>query len=142
MVETMPQVSVKKRTTQLAGRRTALAFDRNRMAADRTLMAWIRTAVSLISFGFTIFKFFQYTREAGEFTSISTQGPRNLGVTMVILGTLLLAVAIVEYFLYLRRLTAEAHRTFPKSPALIAAFLISLLGFLALINVFFHIGPL
>ena len=26
-------------------------------------MAWVRTATSLISFGFTIFKFFQFLRE-------------------------------------------------------------------------------
>ena len=40
-----------------------LALDRTLLAHDRTLMAWIRTAVSLISFGFTIYKFFQYPRE-------------------------------------------------------------------------------
>ena len=28
------------------------------VALDRTLMAWVRTATSLISFGFTIYKFF------------------------------------------------------------------------------------
>ena len=128
--------------TELAGRRTELAFDRNRMAADRTLMAWIRTAVSLIGFGFSIFKFFQYTREAEAFTNIRAQGPRNLGMAMVILGTLLLAVAIVEYFLYVRRLAAQANHSIPISTALIAAFVISGLGLLALVNLIFHIGPL
>ena len=29
------------------------------MAADRTLMAWIRTSLSMLSFGFTIYKFLQ-----------------------------------------------------------------------------------
>ena len=29
-------------------------------------MAWIRTSLSMISFGFTIYKFFQYLRESGE----------------------------------------------------------------------------
>jgi Domain of unknown function (DUF202) len=43
---------------------TRLAVDRTRLAADRTLLAWIRTATSLISFGFTIYKFFQYLRES------------------------------------------------------------------------------
>ena len=38
---------------------TKLAFDRTRAAYERTMMAWIRTATSLITFGFTIYKFFQ-----------------------------------------------------------------------------------
>ena len=38
---------------------TDLAFERTVLAHERTLMAWVRTAVSMISFGFTIYKFFQ-----------------------------------------------------------------------------------
>jgi putative membrane protein len=37
---------------------TKLAVERTRLAYERTLMAWVRTATSLISFGFTLFKFF------------------------------------------------------------------------------------
>ncbi len=58
-------------STELAIQRTDLADDRTRLAVtrtvaalDRTLMAWIRTATSLISFGFTIYKFFQALRES------------------------------------------------------------------------------
>ena len=40
-----------------------LAVDRTRLAHERTMMAWIRTAMSLISFGFGIFKFFQFLRD-------------------------------------------------------------------------------
>ena len=39
---------------------TQLALDRTWLAHERTLMAWIRTSVSMISFGFTIYKFFQF----------------------------------------------------------------------------------
>jgi putative membrane protein len=39
---------------------TRLAVERTRLANERTLMAWIRTSTSLIAFGFTILKFFQY----------------------------------------------------------------------------------
>ena len=42
---------------------TRLALERTRLANERTLMAWIRTCTSLIAFGFTIFKFFQYLDE-------------------------------------------------------------------------------
>ena len=44
---------------------TRLAVDRTRLAYERTLMAWVRTSISLITFGFTIYKFFQ-NEEAGE----------------------------------------------------------------------------
>ena len=38
---------------------TKLAVDRTWLAHERTMLAWVRTAASLISFGFTIYKFFQ-----------------------------------------------------------------------------------
>ena len=53
----------KDRGTFLAEERTDLAFHRTVIAAERTLMAWIRTALSMIGFGFTIYKFFQYQAE-------------------------------------------------------------------------------
>ena len=39
---------------------TRLAIDRTRLAHERTLMAWVRTAVSMITFGFTIYEFFEF----------------------------------------------------------------------------------
>jgi uncharacterized membrane protein YidH (DUF202 family) len=47
-------------TTAAADPPTALALERTRLAHERTLMAWVRTATSLISFGFTIYKAFEY----------------------------------------------------------------------------------
>jgi len=49
---------------------TRVAAERTRLAYERTLMAWVRTATSLISFGFTIYKFF-------EFESAATEIPHN-----------------------------------------------------------------
>jgi putative membrane protein len=42
---------------------TELAVDRTWLAYERTLMAWVRTATSMISFGFSIYKFFQFEKE-------------------------------------------------------------------------------
>ena len=56
-----------------------LALQRTVMAADRTLMAWTRTALSLITFGFTIYKFLQYARQEGQIAHVSLEGPRRLG---------------------------------------------------------------
>jgi len=38
---------------------TNLAYERTNLAHERTLMAWVRTGTSLITFGFTIYKYFQ-----------------------------------------------------------------------------------
>ena len=58
---------------------TRLAVERTRLANERTLMAWIRTATSLIAFGFTIFKFFQYlaTQEIAGRSSVPVEMPEG-----------------------------------------------------------------
>jgi len=38
---------------------TKLAVDRTRASYERTMMSWIRTATSMITFGFSVYKFFQ-----------------------------------------------------------------------------------
>lgn len=119
-----------------------LGYERTRMAADRTLMAWVRTSVSMISFGFTIFKFFQYLHSDAITLQASTQGTRHLGLVLVLLGTALLGMAILEYIAYQWRLSRWMKQKFPLSTALIAALLISVLGILAVINLAFNIGPL
>jgi putative membrane protein len=125
------------------GKPPDLGYERTRLAADRTLMAWIRTSVSMISFGFTIFKFFVYLRESNLLSSqLPLHGPRNLGLGLVGLGTFLLGMAIVEYLLYQRWLSREMKKKFPFSTALLAAILISLIGILALLNLLYNVGPL
>lgn len=120
-----------------------LGYERTRMAADRTLMAWIRTSVSMISFGFTIYKFFQYLMESAVVTEqFPHYAPRNFGVALVGLGMVMLALAIVEYYLFLRALTRESRQKFPISTALVASLLLSLLGILVLINLLFRTGPI
>jgi len=104
-----------------------LGYERTRMAADRTLMAWIRTSVSMITFGFTIYKFFQYLMESDVVTEkFPHYAPRNFGVALVVLGMVMLALAIVEYYLFLR----------------MASLLLSLLGILVLMNLLFRMGPI
>ncbi|OPY29270.1 MAG: hypothetical protein A4E28_01015 [Methanocella sp. PtaU1.Bin125] len=120
-----------------------LGYERTRMSADRTLMAWIRTSVSMISFGFTIYKFFVYLQESQLLSGqLPMHGPRNLGLGLVGLGTFLLGMAIVEYLLYQRWLSREMKQRFPLSTSLLAAVLISLIGILALLNLLFNVGPL
>ena len=93
-VETAP----KDRGTVLAEERTDLAVQRTMIASERTLMAWIRTALSMIGFGFSIYKFFQYQAEEIAAGNIRRpQAPRNLGLTLIALGTVALAAAAWQH---------------------------------------------
>jgi putative membrane protein len=85
LVETSP----KDRGTVLAEERTELALQRTIIAGERTLMAWIRTAISMIGFGFSIYKFFQYMPEEIAAGNVrNPQAPRNLGLTLIALNFL------------------------------------------------------
>jgi len=79
----------KDRATVLAEERTDLALRRTVIAADRTLMAWVRTSLSMIGFGFTIFKFFQYMPEEIAAGNVRRpHAPRSFALTLITLGTL------------------------------------------------------
>lgn len=78
---------------------TDMAVLRTLMAADRSLMAWVRTGLSLISFGFTIYKFLQYAREklivTGNLAG-SGSNPKFVGLFMIGIGVLCLVFGILE----------------------------------------------
>ena len=118
---------------------TDLAFERSRLASERTLMAWIRTSMSMISFGFSISKFFQYLGEST--VGQAHHGPVNLGRVMVVLGVLLLVPAIIQHWQFLKGLKTRAHRSFPPSLALVTAALIQLIGIAALLSLLLRLGP-
>jgi putative membrane protein len=114
---------------------TELALDRTLLAHDRTLMAWVRTATSLISFGFTIYKFFQYMRgQEGLEPDGGVLGPRRFALLMISIGLASLLLATLQQW----QLRKKLRRIYPESGfslATITAALISLLGILALIAV-------
>src|SRR5215510_256984 len=118
---------------------TELAVERSRLASERTLMAWIRTSMSMISFGFSISKFFQYLGEsAGDRTH---HGPVNLGRVMVILGVLLLVPAVIQHWQFLKGLKARARHSFPPSLALVTAAVIQLIVIGAILSLLLRLGP-
>src|SRR5678816_4635012 len=64
---------------------------------ERMLISWVRTSLSLISFGFTIYKFFQYLVQSKAAEAEAQRGPRNLGMSLVAVGTLVLLAATFQY---------------------------------------------
>jgi putative membrane protein len=128
------------RATELAERRTELAFERTRIAADRTLMAWIRTSLSMISFGFTIYKFLQAFREAEHFTGGRPNAPRNLGMALIGVGTFALIVATIQHYQELQRLKVEGRPSLWSLTIIIAIF-VSLIGVLAFVGAWLRTGP-
>ena len=116
-------------------RSTALAFERTRAAYERTMMAWIRTATSLITFGFTIYKFFQL--EAPERERNRLLGPRQFALILISIGLLALALATLEHRQDMRSLDPQ-YITRRRSLAALVAALIAVLGILGLVAILFR----
>jgi putative membrane protein len=136
-VETPP----KDRGTVLAEQRTDLALLRTVNASERTLMAWIRTALSMIGFGFSIYKFFQYLPEEIAAGNIRRpQAPRNLGLTLIALGTLALTAAAWQHRRFLNEVGASQARHV-WSISFIVAMALILIGAVTFYGVLLRHGP-
>jgi putative membrane protein len=113
---------------------TKLAFDRTWVAYERTMLAWVRTATSLITFGFSVYKFFQILREDSPRTNYLI-GARQFGILLVGIGLASLVLATLEYRQNIRSLEYEVR---PRSLAVVVAALISVLGIVAMSVMIFH----
>ena len=114
---------------------TWLAVDRTRLAYERTLMAWIRTAVSMITFGFTIYKFFQLELRDRPVPSGVVLGPRGFALTLIAIGLVSLLLSTVQHRQSMQALRADYGKIVPGSVAAIVAGLFSILGLMALATV-------
>jgi putative membrane protein len=103
------------------------------MAADRTLMAWIRTSLSMLSFGFTIYKFLETM--AQQNAAPHADSPQRVGLFLAGLGTAAMVLGTIGYWVTLRDLKrAEEFRL--GRPVLLMALIMSLCG----IALFFSIA--
>jgi putative membrane protein len=124
--------------TKLGDKRTGMALKRTLLALDRTLMAWVRTGTSLISFGFTIYKFFQYLREDQPVKeSGHLLDPRDVALILIALGIGALVLATIQYQRQTRELLEEypEYGPFPRSIAAGVAGIMSGLGLLGFVLV-------
>ena len=121
-----------KTSTELAHERTDLAVLRSYMAAERTLMAWIRTTLSMISFGFTLAKLGQAMHDIEVrrlLGGVQIVGVRRIGYFLVVLGTLALFGATLQYRGEIKELRRQGLTKRFSISVIVAGVLILLGGF-------------
>jgi putative membrane protein len=128
-----------KTANELATDRTDLATDRTVMAAGRTLMAWVRTALSMISFGFTIYKFLDAATHGTQVGMLKEDGPRRLGLFLIALGVMSVIFGSIEYYQTIKRLnTLSTARYRAVNFSFIMGILIGLLGLFLFVTILAH----
>jgi putative membrane protein len=123
---------------------TDLAVTRTVMAADRSLMAWIRTGLSLISFGFTIYKFLDYSREqflGSGVISHSVSSPKLIGLFLIGLGVISLLMGTIENEATIRQLRKNHVFTRPRY-SLYMSIILMVFGILLFLGVVLRISVL
>lgn len=110
-----------------------LAVLRTLLAADRSLLAWVRTSLSLTGFGFTIYKFLGYLQEHGTALPLRQQTPRNIGLFLILTGTVPLFFAILQYRQTLKKMRKEGRELL--TPGFFAAGIVFLLGALLALSI-------
>ena len=84
-----------------------LSVVRIRLSYDQRLMSWLQTTISLITFGFSIYKFFQIEAQGKVTTSPRLVGPREFAIMMIAIGLTSLLLATLEHSRDVRALKAD-----------------------------------
>lgn len=116
---------------------TRLAFERTRLAHDNTMMSWIRTATSLITFGFSIYKFFQLDLSGKTIKPQVLIGPREFALALIVVGLTSLLMGAVQNYRDLQTMRKE-YPGMPRSLSILVAALVATLGSAALMAVIFR----
>jgi putative membrane protein len=121
---------------------TDMAVDRTVMAADRSLMAWVRTGLSLITFGFTIYKFLEFSKaqlQASGKALGTIPSTRAIGLFLIGVGILSLVLGTVENVATIRRLR-ERHELEHPRYALLMAGILTLFGLALFLGILLRIA--
>lgn len=130
----MEENEIKTEELKLSDR---LAVERTILAADRTMLAWVRTSLSLIGFGFTIYKVLQMVYEQGATKLMRPESPRNIGMFMILTGTVPLFFMMLQYSRTLKRMGSK--ESVIKNPNFLTACIIFLLGVILLLTIVLNI---
>jgi putative membrane protein len=93
-------------------------------------MAWVRTSTSMISFGFTIYKFFQFEQGRNAPANRGLLTPRDFALIIVGIGLAALLIATVQNRIEVADLRKHLEK---RSLAVLVAALVSIFGLLVLI---------
>lgn len=112
------------------------------LANERTFLAWIRTGLATITFGFVIERFGLLLRELGsrkqEAWLFSVPFSALIGVSLTVLGVVMIIVALLS-FLHIRR-AIEAETFHPLTRfVILLTILTSLIGLLLTVYLLFTV---
>ncbi len=117
---------------------TRFSFERTMLSHERTLMSWVRTATSLITFGFSIYKFFQLELAAPvRPRADQVIGAREFAMVMIAIGLSALVLATIQNWQYRKNLRKE-HLKVPLSLSSLVGALVSVLGLVAMLAAIFR----
>jgi putative membrane protein len=116
---------------------TRLTLEVERSGLEQAIMDWIRTSISLITFGFTIYKFFQMERGPAVEPE-RLVGPRGFAIALIALGIVSLAFATFQHLRGMKALRAQyVDHPPPRSLASFVSVFVSVLGLVALLLAIF-----
>jgi putative membrane protein len=117
-----------------AARSLPLSVESLRVSYERNMISWVSLGMSLISFGFTIYKFFEIELDPARPAPLI--GPREFALAMIGVGLTALITSAAQNRRQMEALRAEHGRgTVPSSTAGIVGTLVFLLGVFALVLV-------
>ena len=117
---------------------TRFSFERTLLSHERTVMSWVRTATSLITFGFTLYKFFQLDPgAAAQPRAQHVISARLFAMIMIASGLFALLVAAIQNWQY-RGHWRKQGLDVPLSLSTLVAGVVAGLGLLALFAAVFR----
>jgi putative membrane protein len=102
------------------------------MACDRTLMSWIRTALSMLTFGFTIYKFLESLAQQGMLTR--TESPQRVGLGLCAMGAVAILLGTYGYWTTLKDLNRVGEFRLGR-PVLVMALIMCVASIFMLIGI-------
>ncbi len=118
-------------------RRPIVDRQREHQANERTFLAWLRTSIALIGFGFAIARFGLFLRQLeSAFRQQNTASPsfinsQNLGLSLVLVGILIIALSVWRYNQVFRQIETSNYQP-NRLMVWLTAIVVALVGILSI----------